>query len=92
MRKISCFLASALLTLGAMNFAAGIAHAAGAVSGKPIYAANGKRLGVVYRVTSDGSAQIIINGKLVTIPASTISENGGKIETSLDRSRVIAAR
>jgi hypothetical protein len=92
MRKISYFLASVALTLGVMNFAAGSAHAAGAVAGKPIYAAGGKRLGVVYRVTSDGSAQIIINGKLVTIPASTITENGSKIETSVDRAAVIAAR
>ncbi len=94
MRKISYFLTSIALTLGAMNFAAGTAHAAGAVAvtGKPIYAAGGKRIGVVYRVLADGAAQVIINGKMVTIPASTISVNNGKVETNLDRATTTASR
>jgi hypothetical protein len=53
--------------------------------GKNIYDAAGRRLGAVYRVTADGDLQVILNGKLVTIPASTLSEANGKTSTSLSR-------
>jgi hypothetical protein len=53
---------------------------------------NGSRLGAVYRVGADGSAQIIIDGKLVTIPASTLSNVDGKLTTSLSKSEVLALR
>ena len=55
-------------------------------------AANGTRLGAVYRVGPDGSAQIIIDGKLVTVPANTISITNGKLTTSLTKSEVLALR
>ena len=57
---------------------------------KMLVAANGARLGAVYRVGPDGSAQIIIDGKLVTVPANTISIADGKLTTSLTKSEVIA--
>ena len=65
--------------------------AAGTVSvskGQMLLAANGARLGVVYRVNADGSPQLIIDGKLVTIPASTLSSSDGKLTTSLTKSAV----
>lgn len=61
-----------------------------AEKGKMVVASNGARLGLVYRVGPDGSAQIIIDGKLVTIPASTLSSADGKLTTSLSKSEVIA--
>lgn len=61
-----------------------------AEKGKMLVAANGARLGAVYRVGPDGSAQIIIDGKLVTVPANTISIADGKLTTSLTKSEVIA--
>ena len=64
--------------------------AAVAEKGKMLVAANGARLGAVYRVGPDGSAQIIIDGKLVTVPANTISIADGKLTTSLTKSEVIA--
>jgi hypothetical protein len=45
-------------------------------------------LGVVYRVAADGSPQIMFDGKLVTIPASTLSSSNGKLITSLTKSAV----
>jgi hypothetical protein len=42
----------------------------------------------VYRVTGDGSAQLIVDGKLVTVPASTLSVVDGKLTTSLSKSEV----
>jgi hypothetical protein len=53
-------------------------------------AANGTRLGAIYRVSADGSAQLIIDGRMVTIPAATISASGGKLTTSLTKSQVLA--
>jgi hypothetical protein len=70
----------------------GAPAAAVAVKGKMLVGANGARLGPVYRVGSDGSAQIIIDGKMVTIPASTLSVVDGKLMTSLSKSEVLALR
>ena len=68
------------------------AAAAVAEKGKMLTAANGARLGAVYRVGPDGSAQIIIDGKLVTVPANTISISNGKLMTSLTKSEVLSLR
>jgi hypothetical protein len=61
-----------------------------AAKGKMLVAANGARLGTVYRVGADGSAQLIIDGKMVTVPASTLSITDGKLTTSLTKSEVLA--
>ena len=68
----------------------GTAAPASAVKGSMLVSANGSRLAQVYRVGPDGSAQIIIDGKLVTVPAATLSISGGKLTTSLTKSEVIA--
>ena len=63
--------------------------AASAVSvsaGKMLYAADGKRLGQVYRVTANGDIQLILSTRLVTVPASTLSDVDGKVTTSLSKS------
>ena len=64
--------------------------AAVAEKGKMVVASNGARLGLVYRVAADGSAQMIIDGKLVTIPAATLSSVDGKLTTNLTKSEVLA--
>jgi hypothetical protein len=61
-----------------------------AAKGKMLVAANGARLGAVYRVGADGSAQIIIDGKMVAVPANTLSSVDGKLTTSLTKSQVLA--
>jgi hypothetical protein len=58
--------------------------------GQMLVAANGARLGPVYRVGADGSAQIFIDGKLVTIPVATLSTANGRLTTSLSKSEVLA--
>jgi hypothetical protein len=58
--------------------------------GKMLVASNGARLGVVYRVAADGAAQIIIDGKMVSIPANTLANVNGKLTTSLSKSEVLA--
>jgi hypothetical protein len=65
-----------------------IAQESVATEGKMLVAANGARLGAVYRVTDDGSAQLIVDGKMVTVPASTLSIVDGKLTTTLSKSEV----
>ncbi|MFT4047879.1 MAG: hypothetical protein QM661_14465 [Solimonas sp.] len=58
--------------------------------GKMLYAANGGRLGSVYRVNTDGSVQLILDGSMRTIPGHTLSLVDGKLTTSLSKSDVIS--
>jgi hypothetical protein len=67
-----------------------VAEQAVAEKGKMLLASNGARLGTVYRVSTDGSPQVIVDGKLVTIPASTLSAADGKLTTSLSKNEVLA--
>jgi len=61
-----------------------------ATKGKMLVTSNGSRLGPVYHVGSDGSAQVIVDGKMVTIAATTLSITNGQLTTSLTKSEVIA--
>ncbi|MFA7587747.1 MAG: hypothetical protein WCY11_16380 [Novosphingobium sp.] len=61
-------------------------------AGKMIYGGNGQRIAAVYRVAQDGTVQVILEGKLVNIPASTLSEVNGKVATSLTKQELIRAR
>jgi hypothetical protein len=63
--------------------------AATAVQGTMLYSEDGHRLGAVYKVGEDGAAKVILDGKLVTIPASSLSEAGGKLTTTLTKSQVL---
>jgi hypothetical protein len=61
-----------------------------AARGQTVLAANGGRLGAVYRVGQDGSVQMIIDGHMVTVPAATLSSVDGRLTTSLTKSEVLA--
>jgi len=77
-----------------MFSAAGLASAkddaALAVKGKALVTVDGARLGQVYRVGSDGAAQLILDGKIVSVPASTLSSVEGRLVTSLRKNEVLA--
>jgi hypothetical protein len=62
------------------------------VKGKMLVAANGARLGLVHRVMPDGSVQVIVDGKMTTIPGSTLSMANGELTTSLTKNDVISHR
>jgi len=80
---------SGLVILGALLLAPVAANAqAAAEKGKMLYASGGVRLGSIYKVTADGSAQVILNGHLVTIPGATISAAEGKLQTSLTKTEL----
>lgn len=57
-------------------------------AGRMIYGSNGQRIAAAYRVTSDGTVQVILNGKLVNIPAATLSEANGKVSTTLTKTEL----
>lgn len=59
-----------------------------AVQGTMLYSQDGHRLGAVYKVGDDGSARLILEGKVVTIPADSLSNVGGKLMTTLTKSQV----
>jgi hypothetical protein len=60
---------------------------------QPLFDKDGKRVGNVYRVTADGSPQLIIDeGRLVTVPATTLSAANGKLSTSLTKREITSAR
>ena len=86
---VACILATAAATAQDMS-----SEEAGssplATTGKVIMSSTGGRLGSVYRVNSDGSAKMIIDGKMVTVPVSTLSNVDGRLTTSLSKSEVIA--
>lgn len=78
------------LAAHADELGAGVGHAYGPApfkifEGKMIYGANGRRLAPVYRVNTDGSVQLIIEGRLVTIPALILSNINGKLTSSQNK-------
>ena len=82
----------ALVTLSGLVYSApgAAADQVSPVKGSMLIAANGARLAPVYRVAPDGGAQIILDGKMVTIPAATLSMADGKLTTSLTKNEILA--
>ena len=78
-------------TAAASTPAASSAQAApvAVTAGKTLYGANGNRIASVYRVATDGRVQIILDGKLITVPSATLSEVEGKVTTSLTKSELL---
>jgi len=88
---VLCLLAMAVAQMPTTSHAAATTVAAAegkAVEGKLLFSEDGHRLGAVYKVADDGSAELIFNGKLVTIPASELSDVGGKLTTTLTKREV----
>ena len=69
---------------------AATATAATPVVGKMLYGADGKKLAAIYRLDASGAPQVLLEGKLVTIPASSLTEVDGHIATSLTKKDIFA--
>ncbi|WP_232492047.1 hypothetical protein [Novosphingobium kaempferiae] len=61
-------------------------------AGKMLYAADGFRIAPIYRVSAEGNPQVILNGRLVTVPASSLSDVAGKVTTSMSKKELAAAK
>jgi hypothetical protein len=59
--------------------------------GKMLLSAEGSRLAPVYRV-ADSGPQIILDGRMVTVPSNTLKVVDGKLTTSLSKREVLALR
>jgi hypothetical protein len=57
-------------------------------TGKMLYGADGHRIASVYHASANGDAQLILDGRLVTVPASTLTEVNGKLTTSLSKTEI----
>jgi hypothetical protein len=92
--KMSSFVGSlcVLVTLSgtAVANSADEGMAAAVTKGSMLVTASGARLAPVYRVGADGAAQIILDGKMVTVPAATLSYSSGRLTTSLTKNEVLA--
>lgn len=88
------FAAAVLPQVAAADEAVQLSSATSATDfkGKMLYTASGDRLAAVYRVAADGNAQIILNGKMVNVPASSLTAADGKLTTSLSKKDLLTAR
>jgi hypothetical protein len=90
-KTLSLLLAALIVSAAtAVQGAAATPTAPVAAPGKMLIDANGGRLALVDRVDQDGSVEIIIDGRLVTVPAATLSVVGGRLVTSLKKPQVLA--
>jgi hypothetical protein len=60
-------------------------------AGQMLYS-NGFRVAPIYRVTAEGNPQVILNGRLVTVPAASLSDVGGKVTTALTKKELASAK
>lgn len=61
-------------------------------AGKMLYSTDGRRVASIYRVTEEGNPQVILNGRLITVPASTLSDMDGKVTTSLSKREIVRVK
>lgn len=87
---VSLALAASLTAVAVLPVAGHAAEAApaSAAAGKMLYGAEGSRVAAIYRVTQSGQVQIILEGKLVTVPAASLSEADGKLVTKLSKAEL----
>ena len=81
---------SMLASISAAGAADTAATAPNPVVGKMLYSADGKKLAAIYKLDASGAPQVLLEGKLVTIPASSLTEVDGHIATSLTKKDIFA--
>lgn len=84
MRKLS----SLILAATALSFTASAASAQDIERNDRLYDATGSSVAKVTRVTDAGDVLVIYKGKVRRIEASTLSENEGKLMTSLTKTEI----
>ena len=56
-----------------------------AMVGKLLYDADGKKLAAIYKLDPKGSPQILLEGKMVTVPLATLKKDEDKFSTTLTK-------
>ena len=89
MKKFGLILAlAAVLPVSALvsvNTAVAQDALAKAMVGKLLYDADGKKLAAIYKLDPKGSPQILLEGKMVTVPLATLKKDEDKFSTSLTK-------
>jgi hypothetical protein len=57
--------------------------------GQMLVGSDGTRIGRVIHVGSDGSPQVMFNGRLVTIPVASLSTVNDRLTTSLTKDQLV---
>ncbi|MFD1613246.1 hypothetical protein ACFSCW_15680 [Sphingomonas tabacisoli] len=63
-----------------------------AKAGDILFDANGKSVASVYSVGSRGSVSLLLKGKIVSVPGSSLSRVNHRLVTSLGKSEIGASR
>jgi hypothetical protein len=87
MRKLFILIAMAL-TFIQFNAVTHGAESAQPVAGMLLWSQDGHNLGRVYAVDPNGAVKVIVEGKLVTVPAASLQTNDGSVTTSLKKSEI----
>lgn len=89
MKKFGLILAlAAVLPVSALvsvNTAVAQDALAKAMVGKLLYDADGKKLAAIYKLDAKGSPQILLEGKMVTVPLATLKKDDDKFATTLTK-------
>lgn len=62
-----------------------------ATRGQMVVAAGGIRLGPVARLAADGSPRVIFEGRVITVPLSSLTLVDGRLISSMTRAEIFAA-
>lgn len=62
-----------------------------AMVGKLLYDADGKKLAAIYKLDPKGSPQLLLDGKMVTVPLATMKKADDKFSTSLTKRDLMTA-
>jgi hypothetical protein len=81
-----------ILAAALMPATAVFAEPATPVVGKMLYSAGGKKLAAIYKLDAANAPQILLEGKLVTVPVDTLSGVDGHVETSLTKKDLMTLR
>jgi hypothetical protein len=90
MNRLVQILASGMMVT--VSFAAQASAQSVAVLGKMLYDAEGKRVAAIYRIADDGTVQVIVSGKLIEVPKTTLSLVDDKLVTSMNKKALMAQR
>ncbi len=89
MKKFGLILALAVVlpvsALVSVNTAVAQDALAKAMVGKLLYDGEGKKLAAIYKLDPNGSPQILLEGKMVTVPLATLKKDEDKFTTSLTK-------
>ncbi len=59
--------------------------------GQMVVAAGGVRLGPVARLAADGAPRVIFEGRVITVPLSSLTLVDGRLVSSLTRAEIMSA-